>query len=84
LFSFIIHVRFKSITKYNIFRKSLNKKLLGGVEPFLAIMMRKLSDELLIESYFKATEMNLNDEFIELITKEIKRRSLGHMLKVSS
>lgn len=46
--------------------------------------MRKLSDELLIESYYKATEMKLNDEFIELITLEIKRRSLGHMLKVSS
>ncbi|MCY8173782.1 sporulation histidine kinase inhibitor Sda, partial [Bacillus inaquosorum] len=26
--------------------------------------MRKLSDELLIESYFKATEMNLNRDFI--------------------
>ncbi len=34
--------------------------------------MRKLSDELLIESYFKATEMNLNRDFIELIENEIK------------
>ncbi len=34
--------------------------------------MRKLSDELLIESYFKANEMNLSREFIELIENEIK------------
>ncbi|MCM3596314.1 sporulation histidine kinase inhibitor Sda [Metabacillus idriensis] len=46
--------------------------------------MRKLSDELLIESYFKATEMNLSEDFIELIEKEIKRRSLTHVLKASS
>ncbi len=46
--------------------------------------MRKLSDELLIESYFKATEMKLHDDFIELIANEIKRRSLGHVLKASS
>ncbi|AGA21478.1 check point factor coupling initiation of sporulation and replication initiation Sda [Bacillus subtilis subsp. subtilis 6051-HGW] len=46
--------------------------------------MRKLSDELLIESYFKATEMNLNRDFIELIENEIKRRSLGHIISVSS
>ncbi|ATV02762.1 sporulation histidine kinase inhibitor Sda [Bacillus velezensis] len=46
--------------------------------------MRKLSDELLIESYFKANEMNLSREFIELIESEIKRRSLGHIISVSS
>ncbi|MFC0270084.1 sporulation histidine kinase inhibitor Sda [Metabacillus herbersteinensis] len=46
--------------------------------------MRKLSDELLIESYYKATEMKLSDDFIQLITIEIKRRSLGHVLRVSS
>ncbi|ADP33164.1 sporulation histidine kinase inhibitor Sda [Bacillus atrophaeus] len=46
--------------------------------------MRKLSDELLIESYFKANEMNLNRDFIELIENEIKRRSLGHIISVSS
>ncbi len=51
---------------------------------YLAIHMRKLSDELLIESYFKAIEMKLNDDFIELIMIEIKRRSLGHVLKASS
>ncbi|KEZ51100.1 MULTISPECIES: sporulation histidine kinase inhibitor Sda [Metabacillus] len=46
--------------------------------------MRKLSDELLIESYYKATEMQLSEDFIELIKKEIKRRSLTHVLKASS
>jgi len=46
--------------------------------------MRKLSDELLIESYYKATEMNLSKEFIELIKIEIKRRSLSHLLEVTS
>ncbi|MFH6683198.1 sporulation histidine kinase inhibitor Sda [Bacillus amyloliquefaciens] len=46
--------------------------------------MRKLSDELLIESYFKANEMNLSREFIKLIENEIKRRSLGHIISVSS
>ncbi|MDA1474758.1 sporulation histidine kinase inhibitor Sda [Bacillus sp. CLL-7-23] len=46
--------------------------------------MKKLSDELLIESYIKANEMNLNREFIELIEIEIKRRSLGHLLSISS
>ncbi|WP_044747664.1 sporulation histidine kinase inhibitor Sda [Bacillus alveayuensis] len=46
--------------------------------------MKKLSDELLIESYYKAMEMNLSEDFIELIRLEIKRRSLGHVLKVTS
>ncbi|MFC0188100.1 sporulation histidine kinase inhibitor Sda [Fictibacillus aquaticus] len=38
--------------------------------------MEKLSDELLIESYFKAKELKLSTEFIKLIQKEIERRSL--------
>jgi len=59
--------------------------MLGGVEPNTwPFFMRKLSDELLIESYFKAIDMKLNDDFIELIMIEIKRRSLGHVLKASS
>ncbi len=45
--------------------------------------MRKLSDELLIESYFKARELNLSLDFIRLIETEIHRRSLSHKLKVS-
>jgi len=57
----------------------------GGASPINWVpSMRKLSDELLIESYFKATEMNLNRDFIELIENEIKRRSLGHIISVSS
>ncbi|WP_042458625.1 sporulation histidine kinase inhibitor Sda [Neobacillus dielmonensis] len=46
--------------------------------------MRKLSDDLLIESYFKARELNLSPEFISLIESEIRRRSLIHKIKKSS
>ncbi|WP_243386246.1 sporulation histidine kinase inhibitor Sda [Bacillus kexueae] len=46
--------------------------------------MKKLSDELLIESYFKATEMKLSEDFIELIKSEINRRSLDHFLHVTT
>lgn len=46
--------------------------------------LRKLSDELLIESYYKARELNLSPEFIELIETEIDRRSLLKKMKISS
>lgn len=46
--------------------------------------MKNLSDDLLIESYYKAMELNLSDDFIELIEKEIKRRSLVNKIKLSS
>ncbi|WP_153123317.1 sporulation histidine kinase inhibitor Sda [Peribacillus tepidiphilus] len=46
--------------------------------------MNKLSDDLLIESYFKARELKLSPEFIRLIEKEIHRRSLSSRIKVSS
>lgn len=46
--------------------------------------MRELSNELLIESYFKAIDLQLSKEFIRLIETEIKRRSLGHKIKISS
>ncbi|MEH7074124.1 sporulation histidine kinase inhibitor Sda [Neobacillus drentensis] len=46
--------------------------------------MRKLSDELLIESYFKARELNLSPDFIGLIESEMLRRSLFHKIKMSS
>lgn len=46
--------------------------------------MKYLSDELLIESYYKAKELNLSSEFIELIEKEIQRRALSHKIKLSS
>ncbi|RSK29384.1 sporulation histidine kinase inhibitor Sda [Bacillus sp. HMF5848] len=45
--------------------------------------MRKLSDELLIESYYKALELKLSDEFIELIASEIRRRRLTHVILAS-
>ncbi|MRH43050.1 sporulation histidine kinase inhibitor Sda [Aquibacillus halophilus] len=40
--------------------------------------MEHLSDDLLIESYYKATELELSREFILLIEKELQRRSLLH------
>ncbi|EKN64394.1 sporulation inhibitor A [Neobacillus bataviensis LMG 21833] len=46
--------------------------------------MRKLSDELLIESYYKARELNLSPEFIDLIESEINRRSLYNKIKRTS
>lgn len=46
--------------------------------------MRKLSDELLIESYYKARELNLSPEFIGLIESEIHRRSLYIKIKRTS
>lgn len=46
--------------------------------------MKKLSDDLLIESYFKAIELKLSKEFILLIETEIKRRSLTEHIRVTS
>lgn len=46
--------------------------------------VRRLSDQLLLESYYKARELNLSPEFIGLIETEIHRRSLSHHVKLSS
>ncbi|RBP94060.1 developmental checkpoint coupling sporulation initiation to replication initiation [Cytobacillus firmus] len=46
--------------------------------------MRKLSDDLLIESYYKAKELQLSKDFIRLIETEIHRRSLSNSIKVTS
>ncbi len=46
--------------------------------------MQNLSDELLIETYYKAIELNLNHDFIELIRMEIAKRSLSDKIKLSS
>jgi developmental checkpoint coupling sporulation initiation to replication initiation len=46
--------------------------------------MRHLSDELLIESYYKAIELKLSPEFIRLIETELDRRALNLNVKVSS
>ncbi|MBM7683081.1 developmental checkpoint coupling sporulation initiation to replication initiation [Pullulanibacillus pueri] len=43
--------------------------------------MEKLSDDLLIESYFKARELQLSSDFITLIEHEIKRRSLDNVIQ---
>ncbi|MFD2046136.1 sporulation histidine kinase inhibitor Sda [Ornithinibacillus salinisoli] len=46
--------------------------------------MEHLSDELLLESYHKANELNLSPEFVSLIKEEIYRRGLLHRIKFSS
>ncbi|GGD04210.1 sporulation protein [Pontibacillus chungwhensis BH030062] len=46
--------------------------------------MEHLSDELLIESYYKATELNLSAEFIKLIEEELQRRSIIQNIKRTS
>ena len=38
--------------------------------------MQNLSDDLLIETYYKARELNLSDDFLFLILQEIKRRPI--------
>lgn len=47
-------------------------------------MMEHLSDELLLESYQKANELNLSPDFIHLIEQEISRRSLWNKKEYSS
>ncbi|MCL1630446.1 sporulation histidine kinase inhibitor Sda [Sporolactobacillus sp. CPB3-1] len=46
--------------------------------------MNNLSDDLLIESYTKAKEFHLSEDFIKLIEAEINRRSLEKELKQTS
>lgn len=38
--------------------------------------MQHLSDELLMESYLKAKDLNLSADFISLIEEEIQRRQI--------
>lgn len=45
-------------------------------------VMNKLSDDLLIESYFKAHKLKLSRDFIRLIENEIRRRSLAHKIEL--
>ncbi|WEG14916.1 sporulation histidine kinase inhibitor Sda [Pullulanibacillus sp. KACC 23026] len=45
--------------------------------------MEHLSDELLLESYYKAKELRLSRDFIQLIEKEISRRALDKHLTSS-
>lgn len=46
--------------------------------------MKNLSNEILIETYFKAIELNLSQDFIELIRSEIAKRSLTDEIKLTS
>lgn len=46
--------------------------------------MRSLSDDLLIETYYKAIELKLSNDFIMLIKEEIERRSLLEKIKKTS
>ncbi|PYZ99212.1 sporulation histidine kinase inhibitor Sda [Alteribacter lacisalsi] len=39
--------------------------------------MRHLTDDLLIETYHKARELQLHDDFIFLISQELKRRDIA-------
>lgn len=43
--------------------------------------MKNLSDELLVESYIKAKNLNLSQDFILLIKKEIDKRCLTNQIK---
>jgi len=38
--------------------------------------MKSMSDEILIDSYLKARELNLNKDFLSLLEEEIERRNL--------
>ncbi len=44
--------------------------------------MKNLSDELLIDAYIKAIQLNLSEDFIQLIEQEIRRRALTHKIPV--
>ena len=43
--------------------------------------MEQLSNELLLESYHKANELNLSPDFIDLIIDEINRRNLNDKME---
>jgi len=43
--------------------------------------MKHLSNELLLKSYYKAKELKLSDDFIDLIKHEISKRNLSHQLE---
>ncbi|ALS23470.1 MULTISPECIES: sporulation histidine kinase inhibitor Sda [Paenibacillus] len=39
--------------------------------------MKLISDEMLVESYFKAIELQLEDEFVALLLDEIRHRQIN-------
>ena len=67
---------------YSIDKQNIQKVMWTRME--VNSDMRKLSDDLLIESYHKAIQLKLSPEFIRLIEKEIHRRSLSRKTKVTS
>ncbi|UOR12242.1 sporulation histidine kinase inhibitor Sda [Halobacillus amylolyticus] len=42
--------------------------------------MKQLSDTLLLQSYHKAIELNLSQDFIKQIEEEIQERSITHLV----
>lgn len=46
--------------------------------------MKSLSDDLLVETYYKAIELQLSSDFIMLIKEEIEKRSLLDKIKKTS
>ncbi|MFB9973581.1 sporulation histidine kinase inhibitor Sda [Allobacillus sp. SKP2-8] len=46
--------------------------------------MEQLSDHLLIESYYRAIKLDLNDDFISLIERELIIRGLDEKIKEMS
>jgi len=43
--------------------------------------MKKITDQLLIESYFKAIELDLDKDFILVLEEELKRRGLSLIVR---
>lgn len=39
--------------------------------------MKLISNEMLVESYFRAIDLHLEEEFVELLLDEIRRRKLN-------
>lgn len=76
-----------NVCGYIYIRTCLIKETFRFSIPFMMEVnsdMYKLSDELLIESYYKAIELDLSPDFIRLIEAEIHRRSLSVKMKVST
>jgi developmental checkpoint coupling sporulation initiation to replication initiation len=43
--------------------------------------MKKITDQLLIKSYFKAIELDLDKDFILVLEEELKRRGLSLIVR---
>ncbi len=46
--------------------------------------MKDFSNDLIIQTYYKAIELNLSADFINLIKEEIERRSLLNQIRKTS